>query len=87
MNTDEQLKKWVAGESLCPNDDGECCPDFSCCKPELQSDERTRQVFLNADEELRLSMLGTFMGKAFELAGHSKIYIAGIDDPNKVGNA
>ncbi len=30
-----QLKLWVAGKPKCPNSNGECCPDFSCCYPKL----------------------------------------------------
>jgi len=51
-----QLSEWVAGRpwhnpftpdgkyGLRPQD-GECCPDFSCCDPELLSPEHERKEF------------------------------------------
>lgn len=86
MNNEEQLALWVAGESKCPNDRGECCPDFSCCQPELQADKDTREAFARAFRENReedihafLSMfLGKSIDKAFEkLNKKPKVRIAG----------
>ena len=38
----------------------------------------------DADEELRMSMLGMFLGAAMTLAAAEKeVYIAGADDPEK----
>lgn len=40
MTPAEQLRRWVAGESVHngPSPDrGECCPDFSCCCPEIHT--------------------------------------------------
>lgn len=46
MKWQEQLDKWVEGESLhnhdAPVTGSECCPDFSCCIPELQALRSTR---------------------------------------------
>lgn len=86
MDSDEQLEQWVLGNSLCPNDRGECCPDFSCCQPKLLADERARKVFADADEATRLSMLGMFLGAAMALAAMGKakiIYVTGSDDPEQ----
>ena len=30
-----QLDEWVKGNPIHNNVDDECCPDFSCCRPEL----------------------------------------------------
>lgn len=76
MNTDEQLTLWVDGKSFCPNDDGECCPDFSCCRPELLAPEDERTLFAKANDEIRHGMLMGFLGRA--LAGFGKkVHIAG----------
>ena len=82
LTPDDQLEQWVAGESLCPNTRGECCPDFSCCTPELLADYTTRRAFLDATDESRMSFLGMFLGAAFEKAGNDKVYISG-DTPTE----
>jgi hypothetical protein len=35
LSPDQQLAEWVNGLSVCHNSEGECCPDFSCCQPQL----------------------------------------------------
>lgn len=55
MRWQEQLDRWVEGESLhnhdAPVTGGECCPDFSCCIPELQALRSTREEFRRARQE------------------------------------
>lgn len=44
----KQTENWVG--SLCQhnNIDDECCPDFSCCKPELFEEDRSKRIeYLN----------------------------------------
>lgn len=67
MTPNEQLDKWVAGNSVHNSEKfldvvndagevvgkrklegGECCPDFSCCQPDLKWDEPTRRAFAAA---------------------------------------
>ena len=72
-----QLKEWVKGNSIHNTIDGECCPDFSCCKPELLQQKEIREtfkeVFEKADKEefnpdyhpyddTKMGMLMNFMG-------------------------
>jgi len=84
MTPDDQLVEWLKGNPIHNDERGECCPDFSCCQPELLADQKTRQAFTDADEELRMSMLGMFLGAAMTLAAAEKeVYIAGADDPEK----
>lgn len=52
----EHLDCWVAGDCVhrAGTDevpDGECCPDFSCCIPELLADEETRKTFVRLYRE------------------------------------
>ena len=83
MTADEQLAEWVKGNSQCPNDRGECCPDFSCCRPELLADEVMRKAFVNGTSETRNAFLGGYLGAAMSLAAENKkVYIAGVDDPS-----
>jgi hypothetical protein len=84
MTSNEQLTEWLKGNSLCPNDRGECCPDFSCCSPTLLADKKSRRVFVDGDEETRHGFLGIFPGKAMEEAMRQKnlkkkIYISGVE--------
>ena len=82
MTEDEQLTEWVKGNSKCPNDCDECCPDFSCCQSELLADKDTRIAFLNGNREIRCAMLGGFLCAAMEKAAKGKtVYIVGVDDP------
>lgn len=62
---------------------GECCPDFSCCHPELLWDETTRRLFKNAGDKLRSKMLGMSMSALFSAHGMKKedVHIAGEDVP------
>lgn len=45
---EEQLQRWVDGDPVCPNTDGECCPDFGCCSPELFTTSREEREKLAA---------------------------------------
>lgn len=87
ITRDEQLAKWLGGESIHrastfelthANGDvteltgGECTPDFSCCQPELLASEETRRAFVSATEKERVEFLGVFLGAAFELAAKKR---------------
>ena len=78
MTSSEQLERWVEGESIHRGSptEGQCCPDFSCCNDKMNTPKETREVFQRANEQIRESMLMTFLGQA--LAGYEKeVYIAG----------
>lgn len=68
ITSDEQLRRWVSGESVHRLIDdvegGECCPDFSCCKPKLMADESIRRAFASASDQERFTFLGHFLGAA-----------------------
>jgi|HubBroStandDraft_6_1064221.scaffolds.fasta_scaffold1274951_1 hypothetical protein len=65
INTDEQLEQWVAGN---PIHAANCCPDFSCCRPELLASQVIRKAYLAAGEDERIQFLGYFLGEAISLA-------------------
>ncbi len=72
----DQLIQWVAGNSIHNEVDGECCPDFSCCKPELKAPEEIRKTYMAANDEQRETFLFSFLGNAISLANELKGGIA-----------
>ena len=69
MTNDEQLEKWVAGISEHNQKVDQCCPDFSCCKPELLWPKEQRELFRDRpelrDEMLMMSLSAVFGDKAY----------------------
>ena len=74
LTPEDQLAAWLVGESKCPNTLDCCCPDFSCCRPELLAPIETRQAFVNGTDETRQHLLAGFLGAA--MASH-KVHFAG----------
>jgi hypothetical protein len=66
---EEQTAMWVRGKSVCPNDHHECCPDFSCCRPELQWPDEKRQKFAAATQGEREKMLMGSLGAVIAAVG------------------
>ena len=63
LSRDEQTRHWVNGTSLCPNAAGECCPDFSCCRPKLRWAKAKRETFAAVGQAEREKMLlGALVG-------------------------
>ncbi len=88
ISYDEQLDEWVKGNSIHSGtkDEGRCCPDFSCCKPEnLQPIEIRKDfslLFRTKGEQAIMPYLMQFMGEMIN--SHygddeeaPKVYIAG----------
>lgn len=48
MTSEEQLRKWVAGESIHNDEENICCPDFSCCNKDIFTAYSQRKKFLKA---------------------------------------
>lgn len=82
MTPEEQILEWVCGKPIHNDERDECCPDFSCCQPELLVPFSVRRKFQEADEATRFGMLMQFLGAAFEAAApDKKIHIAGEGQP------
>ncbi len=78
VRIDEQTQRWLGGKPVHNDVDGECCPDFSCCQPELLAPIETREAFVRANEDARMSMLMSFLGAGLAAAVPEKtVYIAG----------
>jgi len=65
MTVEEQLENWVNGVSLHNDDRDECCPDFSCCNPDMHTPKEDRELFVKAyrsgNEEVVHKMLIYFL--------------------------
>lgn len=55
---------------------GECCPDFSCCRPELKWEDDQRRIFVE-NESLRSGML---MMSLSALLDSESVYIVGFEE-------
>jgi len=66
---DYQLDQWHKGTSIHNNVDNECCPDFSCCHPELLAPENERDQFVRMTKAGHsvMHLLGNFLGKSIDL--------------------
>jgi hypothetical protein len=62
----DQLNHWCNGESIHNEIDDECCPDFSCCNPEINTAQELKEAFrtatINEHQEVIMYMLGSFLG-------------------------
>jgi len=80
----KQTLDWLNGNPQHNKIDNECCPDFSCCKPELLAPIEIRQLFYNAEinnnHRLVDRLLGEFLSKMIDyIPSKPKVYIAGLD--------
>lgn len=48
MNRKEQLLRWQNGESVHDKETDLCCPDGSCCHPELEADQYLKDLLVTA---------------------------------------
>ncbi len=79
MTSNEQMDLWVEGKSVHNPDRDECCPDFSCCRPDLLAPVEERKLFRDRPE-IRHDMLMMFLSKA--IASYNpdkKVYVAGFE--------
>lgn len=70
-----QLSSWLEGKPFHNTDDDECCPDFSCCKPEALQPLEVRKLFCERPE-LRDGLLMQFLSEALS---DEKVHIAGYN--------
>jgi len=83
-----QLIEWVKGNPVHNYEDGECCPDFSCCYPDLLAPAEVRKAFCNAetkgDNDTKSRMLGEFLSKFLEAKMPDKnVHIAGLEEQRR----
>jgi hypothetical protein len=60
MTNDEQLQLWVDGNPTHMGERGDpqsqCCPDFSCCEPDMLQPVEVRKAFQAASEKERFRL-------------------------------
>lgn len=79
-----QLREWVKGNSIHNTVGNECCPDFSCCHPELLMSEEVRIKFADAhkrkDNLAKSAILGMAVSSLIsKIKDGPKVHIAGED--------
>jgi len=85
MKSEEQLEQWLKGNPLHDNEKGGwCCPDFSCCCPDLLAPVEVREVFVAAkksgNDKIVSRMLMEFLGKMLSKEfSEKKVHIAGLE--------
>lgn len=89
---EEQLKNWVEGRSIHNDIDNECCPDFSCCKPELLVPKHMRQLYYIANEHVKVALSYVMLRNALKLVDKEKgtnttnVHIIGDVDNQTINN-
>jgi len=63
MTPSDQLKHWLSGDSRHNTERDECCPDFSCCYPELLADLITKIIYCGCDEHDKQILREEFLHK------------------------
>lgn len=74
MTPEEQLDLWCAGRSVHNDERQECCPDFSCCNPKMDTPIPERLLFRDRPE-LRQEMLFGYLGKALAMEFGPKVHV------------
>ena len=75
--SEAQLVEWVKGNSVHNEVDNECCPDFSCCHPDLLADVELRKLFQASDREGRDRLCFTFLSSMIgKTMPTEKVFIA-----------
>jgi len=84
-----QLSEWVKGNPIHNKEKDICCPDFSCCIPELLADEETRkrfsEAFLADDEKTYMAFLFMFLNKMLDFK-KINAFVIGDDTLNQKMN-
>ena len=84
MTSEEQLDLWVNGtpRHMGGKGSGHCCPDFSCCRPDLLAPREVRELFAAATKSRNYQvtdrMMMEFLAKGFAQLG-AKVHIAGLE--------
>lgn len=81
-----QLEEWVKGNSIHNDVDEQCCPDFSCCRKNVNTPVEKRQEYLKIYNEQGpdgcVEMLGGFLSNMLLTSGKEmNVEIIGAHKP------
>ncbi len=80
MTNDEQTERWASGESVHNGKeriDGECCPDFSCCVPELLWPKARREFFRDHPDAREEMLFGALAQGVQHMGKEDDVYLTG----------
>lgn len=76
MTEVEQLNQWLLAKPIHRPNGDMCCPDYSCCNPELLAPLHERERFVGAvqqdDKETQRSMMRVFLRRFFDKQSSKK---------------
>jgi len=78
----QQLEGWLNGNPQHNVIDDECCPDFSCCRPELLQPEEVRKSFAAARPGQQVDFFAVFLSAACSASGRNVHIISDKPDTN-----
>lgn len=74
MKTQEQLDLWVEGNSVHNQETNECCPDFSCCVPSINTSQdrklKFQDAYLQGKDDVVESLLMEFLNNLLIVRGY-----------------
>ena len=78
MTCEEQVRLWAKGLSVHNTTRDECCPDFSCCNPNIHTPQAVRRRFRDGDRKTRAKLLvgflaGLLKGEGFDVCTSADI--------------
>lgn len=76
-----QIEEWVKGNSIHNDIDDECCPDFSCCRPDLLQPEEIRKTFAALNPEQQEGMLLSFLSAGLKKITNKNVYVTNGEHP------
>lgn len=66
MTTERQLELWVEGQNIHNSKTDDCCPDFSCCQPDMEWEVENKILFAEAYVNQDLELVKKLMVKSIE---------------------
>jgi hypothetical protein len=73
ISPEEQIRRWVAGDSVHNTRRDECCPDFLCCQPKNLAPRDVRERFSKAGIAERNTTCMGFLAGMLRKRGHEVV--------------
>lgn len=69
ISNDNRLRLWVKGSPIHDYANNLCCPDYSCCHPDLIASPAERDAFMRGTAAQRLRLEILFLNRLIHSAG------------------